>query len=48
VGETIPRNMFTFAVPYRLFEEMEEEAKDGVFDGPVWLGLAESCREKAG
>ncbi len=48
VGETIPRNMFTFAVPLRLFEEMEEEARDGVFDGPVWLGLAEGCRERAG
>ena len=40
VGKTIPSNMFTFAVPFRLFEEMEAEARDGVFDGPVWLGLA--------
>jgi len=39
VGKAIPDNMFTFAVPYRLYEEMEEEAKDGVFDGPIWLGL---------
>jgi hypothetical protein len=26
-------------VPFSLFEEMEEEAKDGVFDGPIWKGL---------
>jgi uncharacterized protein (DUF169 family) len=39
VGETIPDNMSTFAVPFSLFEEMEEEAKDGVFDGPIWKGL---------
>jgi hypothetical protein len=39
VGKTIPDNMFTFAVPFSLFEEMEEEAKDGVFDGPIWKGL---------
>ncbi len=40
VGKTIPSNMFTFAVPYTLFLEMEDEAKDGVFDGPIWKGLA--------
>jgi len=40
VGKTIPENMFTFAVPYTLFLEMEDEAKDGVFDGPIWKGLA--------
>jgi uncharacterized protein (DUF169 family) len=39
VGKTIPVNMFTFAVPFSLYEEMEEEAKDGVFDGPIWKGL---------
>jgi uncharacterized protein (DUF169 family) len=39
VGKTIPANMFTFAVPFSLFEEMEEEAKDGVFDGLIWKGL---------
>src|SRR5665647_2289402 len=39
VGKTIPAHMFTFAVPFSLFEEMEEEAKDGVFDGPIWKGL---------
>ena len=41
VGKTIPAHMFTFAVPFSLFLEMEEEAKDGVFDGPIWKGLAE-------
>ena len=39
VGKTIPAHMFTFAVPFSLFLEMEEEAKDGVFDGPIWKGL---------
>jgi len=40
VGKTIPDQMFTFAVPYSLFLEMEEEAKDGVFDGPIWKEVA--------
>jgi hypothetical protein len=40
VGKMIPAHMFTFAVPFSLFAEMEEEAKDGVFDGPIWIGLA--------
>jgi len=40
VGKTIPEQMFTFAVPYSLYLEMETEAKDGVFDGPIWKGLA--------
>ena len=39
VGKTIPENMFTFAVPFSLFEEMEDEAKEGVFDGPIWKDL---------
>ena len=39
-GTSIPGNMFTFAVPFSLFKEMEEEAEDGVFDGPIWKGLA--------
>ena len=44
VGKTIPENMFTFAVPFSLFEEMEDEARDGVFDGPIWRDLTQ-CRE---
>ena len=40
VDKTIPANMFTFAVPFSPFEEMEEEAKDGVFDGSIWKELA--------
>ncbi len=40
VGKTIPEHMFTFAVPFSLYREMEEEAKNGVFDGPIWKGLA--------
>ncbi len=39
VGRTLPGNIFTFAVPFSLFKEMEEEAVDGVFDGPIWKGL---------
>jgi hypothetical protein len=31
--------MLTFAVPLSLFEEMEEEEKDCIFDGPIWKGL---------
>ena len=34
--KTILANVLTFAVPFSLFEEMTEEAKDGVFDGPIW------------
>ncbi|ACL17756.1 DUF169 domain-containing protein [Methanosphaerula palustris] len=39
VGAALPEHMFTFAVPFSLFMEMEEEAEDGVFDGPIWRGL---------
>lgn len=45
VGTTIPANMFTFAVPFSLFEEMEDEAEDGVFDGPIWKGLVSMERD---
>ncbi len=40
VGRGLPENVFTFAVPFSLFLEMEAEATDGVFDGPIWKGLA--------
>ena len=43
VGATIPENIFTFAVPLSLFQEMEEEAENGVFDGPIWRDLTR-CR----
>jgi hypothetical protein len=39
VGMALPEHMFTFAVPFSLFTEMEEKAEDGVFDGPIWRGL---------
>jgi uncharacterized protein (DUF169 family) len=39
VGAAIPENIFTLAVPFSLFREMEEEAKNGVFDGPIWKDL---------
>jgi hypothetical protein len=43
IGRSIPENIFTFAVPFSLFREMEEEAEDGVFDGPIWKELT-GCR----
>ena len=36
VGKTIPAHMFTFAMPYSLFLEMEAGATDSIFDGPIW------------
>lgn len=48
VGKTIPETMFTFAVPFSLYLEMEEEAKDGVFDGPLWKDLMKSRTETDG
>jgi len=44
VGMTIPAHMFTFAVPYSLFLEMEAGAADSVFDGPIWKEVATSCK----
>jgi hypothetical protein len=43
VGTIIPDTIFTFAVPWKLFLEMEEEARDGVFDGPIWQDLAQEA-----
>jgi uncharacterized protein (DUF169 family) len=40
MGTAMPENIFTLAVPFSLFREMEEEAKNGVFDGPIWKELA--------
>lgn len=48
VGNTIPENMFTFAVPYSLYLEMEEAANDGVFDGPIWKGLVKEHKDCSG
>lgn len=42
VGAAIPENIFTLAVPFSLFRAMEEEAINGVFDGPIWKELAGS------
>jgi hypothetical protein len=39
VGAAIPENIFTLAVPFSLFRDMEEEAENGVFDGPIWKDL---------
>jgi hypothetical protein len=40
MGSALPENIFTLAVPFSLFCAMEEEAKNGVFDGPIWKELA--------
>jgi len=45
VGELIPRHMFTFAVPYSLFLEMEAGATDSVFDGPIWKAVVVAGKE---
>lgn len=42
VGKGIPQDLFSFSVPYSLFEEMETEAADCVFDGPIWKDLTEN------
>lgn len=39
VGTAIPENIFTLAVPFSLFRDMEDEAENGVFDGPIWKDL---------
>ena len=39
MGAALPENIFTLAVPFSLFREMEEEAENGVFDGPIWKDL---------
>jgi uncharacterized protein (DUF169 family) len=39
MGAAMPGNMFTLAVPFALFRDMEEEAENGVFDGPIWKDL---------
>ena len=41
MGKTIPVNMLKFAMPFSLFEEMEERSKDGVFDCQIWKRFAE-------
>lgn len=42
VGKAIPEHIFTLAVPFSLFCAMEEEAENGVFDGPIWKELVGS------
>nr|WP_319376336.1 DUF169 domain-containing protein [uncultured Methanoregula sp.] len=42
MGAAMPENIFTLAVPFSLFCAMEEEAGNGVFDGPIWKDLAGS------
>jgi uncharacterized protein (DUF169 family) len=42
MGTALPENIFTLAVPFSLFREMDEEAENGVFDGPIWKDLTMS------
>lgn len=46
VGKVIPIQMFTLAVPYSMFQDMESEAIDGIFDGPIWEAVAEESKVK--
>jgi len=35
----IPDDILTYAVPWKLFIQLEEEAKEGIFKSPLWLDL---------
>jgi hypothetical protein len=37
----IPDEYLTYAVPWKLFVALEEQAKNGVFQSPIWLDLQE-------
>ncbi|MCY6370927.1 DUF169 domain-containing protein [Clostridium ganghwense] len=37
----LPDDILTYAVPWKLFLALEEEAKEGVFKSPIWLDLFE-------
>lgn len=39
VRTTIPEEYLTFAMPWNLFLQLEEEAVDGIFVSPLWLDL---------
>lgn len=37
--KTVPEEYLTYAVPWKLFLELEQEARDGIFVSPLWLDL---------
>ncbi|HVP95135.1 MAG TPA: DUF169 domain-containing protein [Methanoregulaceae archaeon] len=41
IGHILNNRYLTLALPYSLYLRMEEEAIDGVFDGPLWQKLVE-------
>ncbi|QZY56385.1 DUF169 domain-containing protein [Crassaminicella profunda] len=41
VRGVLPDELLTYAVPWKLFLELEEEAKTGIFKSPLWLDLFE-------
>lgn len=41
VRKMLGDDKFTFAVPYRMFLEMEEDVKGSFLKGPLWKGLVE-------
>ncbi|WFD09545.1 DUF169 domain-containing protein [Tepidibacter hydrothermalis] len=39
VRNILPDNVLTYAVPWKLFLDLEEEAEEGIFKSPLWLDL---------
>lgn len=39
VKNLLPDNVLTYAVPWKLFKALEEEAKVGIFKSPLWTNL---------
>ena len=39
VQKILPDNILTYAVPWKLFKALEEEAKVGIFKSPLWTNL---------
>ncbi|MCY6484624.1 DUF169 domain-containing protein [Clostridium aestuarii] len=37
----LPNDTLTYAVPWKLFLDLEEEAKEGIFKSPLWLDIVE-------
>lgn len=35
----IPDNYLNYSVPWKMFLDLEEEAKEGIFDSPLWTNL---------
>jgi hypothetical protein len=46
IGHVLDNRYLTLALPYSLYLRMEEEAVDGVFDGPLWQNLIGNHKKK--